>query len=156
MYIGVCEMCEVCACLRGVDCCAQVQHTNNKSNCNFVQKTSTFITCSFSLHFHSLQPLCKSPALADQFTLKWSVWSLRPERWVSQPFLFPWLRNFLTLQMSNSLTEGGGAGIHIYTQYNMAYGYTMHNSNNIVQCPHVLYCSMFVVIYIWLTSHTSF
>ena len=35
MYVGVCEMCEVCACLREVDCCAQVQHTNNGSNCNF-------------------------------------------------------------------------------------------------------------------------
>ena len=50
MYIGVCEMCEVCACLREVDCCAQVQHT-----------TTGAIVTLFRKHEH-LQ-LVLSPAL---------------------------------------------------------------------------------------------
>ena len=58
----------------------------------------------------------------------------------------------MTLQMSKSLIEGGGSGIHIYTHYNGICTYVpLHNSgpfNSIVQCPYVLYCSMFVVIYI--------
>ena len=51
------------------------------------------------------------------------------------------------LQMSKSLIEGGGVGIHICTQLQWhIYLAQFRFKNNTVQCPYVLYCSMFVVI----------
>ena len=49
----------------------------------------------------------------------------------------------MTLQMSKSLIEGGGVGIHIYTHYNIAYRYTLHNSSpQIILYNAPMYCTV--------------
>ena len=80
-----------CVLIKSVWCvctyvCACTMYYNRMNMWQQKQKTWTFATCSFSLHFHSLQLLCKRPALAGQFTLKWFECSLRREGWVGQPF----------------------------------------------------------------------
>ena len=47
----------------------------------------------------------------------------------------------MTLQMSKSLIEGGGVGIHIYTHYNGIY--TLHNSSpQIILYNAPMYCTV--------------
>ena len=56
------------------------------------------------------------------------------------------------LQMSKSLIEGGGVGIHIYTHYNGIY--TLHNSGSkIILYNALMYCTVACLLSL---SHTIF
>ena len=62
-------VCNVCVCMCVYKQCVPIKCV--KDEC--CMQNPNNMNISFFLHFHSMLPLCKSPALAGQFALEWSV-----------------------------------------------------------------------------------